>query len=127
MKYWAFADLDEGLICGGDIIMLKHAESNGFLTIEENVKEDKDDSLRAYLWSVWGEGHKDEFSAHSMFEVEIGDENEKGKVMIHKSHSLPFRLRHFISGRYLGLKVMTDKNVKKKNIYRKRWLLSLIP
>jgi len=107
--------------------MLKHAETNGYLTIEEHIKEDKDGTLKAYLWSVKGDGARDQICAHSLFEIEIADENEKGKVMVHKSHSLPFRLWHFISGRYLGLKVMTDKNVKKKNIYWKKRLLTLVP
>ena len=78
--------------------MLKHAESNGYLTIEESQKESKELNLKAYLRSIKGETSTEEICSHSLFEIEIADENERGKVMIHKSQSLPFRLRHFISG-----------------------------
>lgn len=41
------------------MVMMKHAETNGYLTIEEHIKEDKEGTLKAYLRSVKGDGVRD--------------------------------------------------------------------
>ena len=70
------ANLDEEVpIRGGDLIMLKHSESEGFLTAEFPLLAELPE---VFLRNYKGEFEKEEFSVSSLWEIEI-DEGLVGK------------------------------------------------
>jgi hypothetical protein len=123
LKYSTVKENDFGIIKKGDIVIFKHTESGGYLTVDENLKERGRELLKAYIRIFKGDPKmvENEISAHSYFEIEIIENSSKS----HPS----FKLRHFLTGRYLGLKTITDKStVKSKySVYKKRRLLTLLP
>ena len=72
------SNLDEEVpICGGDLIMLKHSETEGFLTSEYRLNSELQLS-EVFLRNYKGEFEKEKFSVSSLWEIEI-DEGLLGK------------------------------------------------
>ena len=71
-------NLDEEIpIRGGDLIMLKHSETEGFLSAEYPLSANAD-LPEVFLRNYKGEYEKEGFSVNSLWEIEI-DEGLVGK------------------------------------------------
>ena len=94
-------------ISGLDLLYLKHTELNGYVSANLKYREKTDVYVRNYM----GEFGDEEISTLSIWEIENNEFERRGEhfSMIETRHnsfhmtksSVPFRLRHFISGKLL--------------------------
>jgi len=119
------------ILYSGDVIRLKHAETNGYLCYDEisNRKPAKNVYVRIYR----GLDDNDKITTNSLFEIEAHLSNRQqttenqGHMLLWRqkgqAQTCQVRLRHINSGKLLTLKVHVKKDVGKKKAKVKRQLV----
>jgi hypothetical protein len=128
------------LIFGGSVIRLKHAESGGYICIDDEGKMPTGDQqayLRIYTGPQTGEDADEQVSTNSLFEIEIDinasevkDIKEHGKTTTWEDQSdeknvkpMHYRFRHLNSGRVMTIKTLS-KNGKEIHILTSAHILN---
>lgn len=109
------------LVFGGSVVRLKHAESGGYICIDDEGKLPTGELqayLRIYTGSSTGENADEQVSTNSLFEIEIDTNEEHGKPttwedLTDQKNAKPmqYRFRHLNSGRVITIKTIS-KNGK---------------
>ena len=105
---------EEFYLHGGDVVRIKHAESGGYLTVDENRG---DGNYEAYIRNYRGADETEQFSTNQMFEIEKSQDlvEESGTPLQWEEEgdtgeqTVSVRLRHFNSGRLLQINIAKDK------------------
>lgn len=102
----------------GNVIHLKHAESGGFICIDDEAKLNTGEPqayLRIYTGAQTGEDAEEQMSTNSLFEIEIETDTEHGRSTVWEDEktqqAVNYRFRHLNSGRVLTVKTLS-KNGK---------------
>ena len=106
------------LVFGGHVVRLKHAESGGFINIDDEGRlatGDMQGYLRIYTGPQTGEDADEQMSTNSLFEIEYDTDQEHGRATVWEDDKtgqpIRYRFRHLNSGRVLTVKTIT-KNGK---------------
>lgn len=100
------------LIYAGQVIRLKHAESGGYVCVDDEGRipttNEPQAYLRIYNGSQTGENSDEQTSTNSLFEVEIAGDQEHGQPLVWEDQKTKkpsvYRFRHLNSGRVLTVK-----------------------
>ena len=96
---------------------IKHAESGGYLTVDEDSAFSRAGRMEAYIRVYHGANASEEFTANQMFEIEKSqdDMEESGAPLTWEEdgdtgqQTVSVRLRHFNSGRLLQIILYKDE------------------
>jgi hypothetical protein len=106
------------LIFGGNVVRLKHAESGGYICLDDEGKLASGDTqgyLRIYTGAQTGENADEHTSTNCLFEIEYDVDSEHGKATMWEDEKsaapVNYRFRHLNSGRVLTVNPLS-KNGK---------------
>lgn len=109
------------ILYSGQVIRLKHAESGGFICIDDECKVPLTTEPQGYLRIYTGSSNRDNddeaMTSNQLFQVELVGESEHGQAMVWTDQTTQkqpqYRFRHLNSGRVLCVKSISKdgKNV----------------